>query len=298
MNLKISILLLLFGFTLASCEWKSDEDDPVLNQLGTGHGIVTYTGYTPLKNKPIDIHFYIPEGDIKKMPIVFILPGTTRNANDYLAAWMKHFDDRKVIALALEFPSAYYSTSEYIEGNMFKNNKALPEEQWSYSVIETIFDYVKEETGNQSTLYSMFGHSAGAQFVHRFVTFKQNTRLDKAIAANSGWYTVPDTQIEYPYGLKNSGFSDKPTLTHLFSSNLIVALGDKDTDPNDSSLRHTPEADAQGLYRYARGEHYYTQSQQTCQANSMIFNWKKVIVKGVAHDFEAMMAETADYLSL
>lgn len=158
---------------------------------------------------------------------------------------------------------------------MFKNNKALPEEQWSYSVIETIFDYVKEETGNQSTLYSMFGHSAGAQFVHRFVTFKQNTRLDKAIAANSGWYTVPDTQIEYPYGLKNSGFSDKPTLTHLFSSNLIVALGDKDTDPNDSSLRHTPEADAQGLYRYARGEHYYTQSQQNLSSQFDDFQLEK-----------------------
>lgn len=298
MNLKNTILLLLFSFTLAGCEWKSDEDDPVLNQLGTGRGIVTYTGYTPLKNKPIDMHFYIPKGDIKSMPILFILPGTTRNANDYLDAWVNHFNDKKVIAIALEFPSDYYSTSEYIEGNMFKNNKPLPEEQWSYSVIEAIFDYVKEETGNQSKQYSIFGHSAGAQFVHRFVTFKQNTRLSKAIAANSGWYTVPDTQIEYPYGLKDSGFTDKPTLTHLFSANLIVALGDQDIDPKDSSLRHTPQADAQGLYRYARGEHYYSQSQQISQANSMVFNWKKVIVKGVAHDFDAMMVETVDYLGL
>lgn len=298
MNLRISILLLLFGFTLTSCEWKSDVDDPILNQLGTGRGIVTYTGYEPLKDKPINLHFYIPEGDIKAMPIVFILPGTSRNANDYLDAWVKHFKDRKVIAIALEFPQNHYSTSEYIEGNMFKNNKALPEEQWSYSVIEAIFDHVKSETGNQSVQYNMFGHSAGAQFVHRFITFKQNTHLNKAIAANSGWYTVPDTRIEYPYGLKNSGFSDQSTLTHLFGSNLIVALGDQDTDPNDSSLRHTPEADAQGLYRYARGEHYYSESQQISQTNSMIFNWKRVIVKGVAHDFEAMMVETADYLGL
>ena len=59
-----------------------------------------------------------------------------------------------------------------------------------------------------------------------------------------------------------------------------------------------PEADAQGLYRYARGEHYYSESQQISQTNSMIFNWKRVIVKGVAHDFEAMMVETADYLGL
>ena len=59
MNLRISILLLLFGFTLISCEWKSDVDDPILNQLGTGRGIVTYTGYEPLKDKPINLHFYI-----------------------------------------------------------------------------------------------------------------------------------------------------------------------------------------------------------------------------------------------
>ena len=108
-NLVISLFITLF---LCSCEWKSDVDDPVLNKLGTGHGIVTYTDYEPLKAKPINLHFYIPEGDIKTMPIVFILPGTGRNANDYLAAWMKNFKSKEVIAIALEFPQEYYSTSE------------------------------------------------------------------------------------------------------------------------------------------------------------------------------------------
>ena len=59
-NLVISLFITLF---LCSCEWKSDVDDPVLNKLGTGHGIVTYTDYEPLKAKPINLHFYIPEGD-------------------------------------------------------------------------------------------------------------------------------------------------------------------------------------------------------------------------------------------
>lgn len=295
MNIKL-LILSLFLAAFSSCEWKSDVEEPVLNKLGTGQGIVTYTGYEPLKSKPIDLHFYIPEGDLQTMPIVFIFPGTERNANDYLAGWMDKFKDKKVIAIALEFPQAYYSTSQYIEGNMFKGSTPLPEEQWSYSVIEAIFSYVKSETGNKSAQYSMFGHSAGAQFVHRFVTFKQNTHLNKAIAANAGWYTVPDTQIGYPYGLKDSGFSDKATLTHLFSSNLIVALGDQDIDPKDSSLRHTPEADAQGLYRFARGEFYYNESESISKANSIVFNWKKIVVKGVAHDFKGMMAETVDYL--
>ena len=292
-NLIISLFIALF---LYSCEWKSDVDDQILNKLGTGHGIVTYTDYEPLKAKPINLHFYIPEGDIKTMPIVFILPGTGRNANDYLAAWMKNFKSKEIIAIALEFPQEDYSTSEYIEGNMFKKNEALPEEQWSFSVIEAIFSYVKAETGNQVTQYSLFGHSAGAQFVHRFVTFKQNLHLNKAVAANAGWYTVPNIQIEYPYGLKNSGYTDDTTLSHLFGSNLIVALGDQDIDPNDNSLRHDEQSDAQGLYRYARGEYYYSEGERISKDNNMVFNWKKVIVKGVAHDFEAMMVQTINYL--
>ena len=98
------------------------------------------------------------------------------------------------------------------------------------------------------------------------------------------------------YRLNNSGYTDNTTLSHLFGSSLIVALGDQDIDPNDNSLRHDEQSDAQGLYRFARGEYYYSEGERISKANNMVFNWKKVIVKGVAHDFEAMMVQTINYL--
>ncbi|MCD8261918.1 MAG: hypothetical protein LUD15_10895 [Bacteroides sp.] len=229
------------------------------------------------------------------LPIIFIFPGTSRNADDYLQGWLKSYRDKKEIVIALEFPAQYYSTSEYIEGNMFRNNQPVSEEEWSYFMIEPLFLYIKQKTGNTTTTYNMFGHSAGAQFVHRFVTFKQNTNLHKAIAANAGWYTVPNTSIAYPYGLKDSGYSDKTTLIHLFASQLIVALGDEDIY-DDSSLRHTAEADTQGLYRYARGEHYYSESERISTENNFTLNWKKIIVKGVGHDFSGIMEQTGGQL--
>ncbi|MFR4038510.1 MAG: hypothetical protein ACLTZT_12545 [Butyricimonas faecalis] len=82
---------------------------------------------------------------------------------------------------------------------------------------------MKAETGNKSPGTACSVIRPEIQFVHRFVTFKQNTHLNKAVAANSGWYTVPDVQVEYPYGLKNSGYTDNTPL-HLFGSSLIVAL--------------------------------------------------------------------------
>ena len=43
-------------------------------------------------------------------------------------------------------------------------------------------------------------------------------------------------------------------------------------------------------------EYYYSEGERISKANNMVFNWKKVIVKGVAHDFEAMMVQTINYL--
>lgn len=288
MRFKLSILF-FYVLVASSCEWTSDTDAPAPGTMSTGQGIVPYTGYAPLKDKPVNIHFYIPEGEMKTMPVVFIMPGTDRNAKDYLGAWIRNAGDKKVIAVALEFPESSYSTSEYIEGNMFKGKNPVAEENWSYSVIEPIFSYIKAETGSTASTYRIWGHSAGAQFVHRFVTFKSGLRINKAIAANGGWYTVPDTGIGYPYGLKDSGYADASTLTRLFGAKLIVMLGDQDTDPNDSSLRHTPEADAQGLFRYDRGLYYFSESQRICKAGSMAFGWKKTVVPGVAHDYNAML---------
>ena len=47
--------------------------------------------------------------------------------------------------------------------------------------------------------YALYGHSAGGQFVHRYVAFADAPRMESAVAANSGWYTMPDDGA-FPYG--------------------------------------------------------------------------------------------------
>ena len=51
----------------------------------------------------------------------------------------------------------------------------------------------------------------------------------------------------------------------------IVALGDQDIDPNDNSLRHDEQSDAQGLYRFARGEYYYSEGERISKTCNMVF---------------------------
>ena len=75
------------------------------------------------------------------------------------------------------------------------------ENEWSFSIIEPLFDSVKSSLSLESEKYNLFGFSAGAQFVHRFIQFKPDARFDKVVAGAAGWYTVPDNSIPFPYGI-------------------------------------------------------------------------------------------------
>jgi hypothetical protein len=265
--------------------------------LQEGLGSFAYSGYQPLSDKPITVYYYIPQGNISQMPIVFVFHGNNRNAAEYRDAWISSADLYGCIVIAPEFSEEYYPGSDqYMEGNIldaFGNTN--PESEWTFSLIEPLFDFVKSDVGNLTTEYEMFGHSAGGQFVHRFIMFTSVTSVNRAIAANSGWYTVPNPSVTFPYGLDNSpaGVSDMPV---FFTRKLIVHLGQDDTNPNDPSLNQSAGAMVQGAYRYARGLYFFAESQSISSLNSMPFEWIKVEVPGVAHDFEAMSINAASIL--
>ena len=80
----------------------------------------------------------------------------------------------------------------------------LERDEWSFSIVERLFDHVKSLTTIQPATYYLYGHSAGGQFMHRFVMFMREARFSKAVAANAGWYTMPDQKIAFPYGLSGS----------------------------------------------------------------------------------------------
>lgn len=292
----IIFFLTLFSFVACS------KDDTPYTQNGettdfkTGKGIVVFTSYKPLESKPINIHYFIPEGgDVKTMPILFVMPGTNRNANDYLNGWISQANSKKIIILSLEFPSSSYSTSQYIEGGLYSGTTLNDESQWSFSVIDPIFETVKKSIDGAQEKYDMWGHSAGAQFVHRFILFKQGVKIDRAVSSNAGWYTLPDKSKDYPYGLKNTPFGTTAILSNFFKQKLIVHLGTADT-VRDANMNTSAGAEAQGKNRYERGTYFYRESETIKNNGSYQFNWQKRENDGVAHDYKKMAIDAASIL--
>lgn len=292
-NLLILALCTVF---ITSC--LSDDKPESLGETSKflpGDGILTYTGYAPLVDRPIRIHFHIPVGgEMKNMPVLFVFPGLERNASDYLAAWRNEASKRNIMVFVFEFPAGSYSTEQYIEGGMFHGNTMLDRSKWTFSVVEAVFDAIREDTGSSRKKYDLWGHSAGAQFVHRYVTFMPDARIDRAVSANAGWYTLPDVNIAYPYGLKNTGALSSSQLEALFARQLVVHLGTADTDRG--GLNTSTGAEAQGANRYQRGTHFFAEAMRLSTKGGYSLNWNKYDVQGVAHEFTKMAVAGAKIL--
>ncbi|NDV79576.1 hypothetical protein [Dysgonomonas sp. 511] len=296
MKKSFQIISLLSFLLLFSCGDSDGGDDT--NPTGgitNGSGKFEYNRYTPLKDKPVNVYYAISQGDMSTMPVIFVFPGTNRDADNYIRPWMDIVKTHRCMVFSIEFPEKYYSGDEYITGNVIDNSgRFVDREKWTFSIIEPLFEYIKAETGNKSIRYSLFGHSAGSQFVHRYVLFNPNAKIDKAVAANAGWYTMPLFNVDFPYGLKNTQLS-RTDVASACKVDMTVHLGESDNNPNDPSLRKTPEAMLQGEHRYARGLYFYNNSKTMATSSSFQFNWTMRKVPNVAHD-QAAMAKDAVHI--
>lgn len=266
--------------------------------LPTGTGSFIFSRYSPFIGKPIRVFYHIPVGQTDSLPVLMALHGDERDAQAYVNDWISAADQNGFMVFAPEFSEVnfpggdgYNLANMFVDGDNPSSQTLIPDSLWTFSVLDPLFLDIKSRTGNISEGYVAFGHSAGAQFLSRFLLFKPESRMQKAICANAGWYTVPDRNVNFPYGLGLSPATE-PGIKQAFGKNLLVLLGKLDTNPNSSGLRHNQQADAQGLFRLARGRYFFAESEKIATALNTPLNWKLSEVAGVGHD-HALMAKNA-----
>ena len=237
----------------------------------------------------LTVWYYRPATATADAPVLFVIHGVGRNAEEYLNDWTEFAARKNFLLVVPEFSKAEFPGEEaFNSGNLFDAaGRPRLREEWSFSMIEPLFDALPGQLGVNRRDYLIYGHSAGAQFVQRFLYFVPEARATRAVAANAGWYMLPEFTTAFPYGLRGTP-ADEAALPAAFARRLVVMLGESDTDPAHPSLRHTPEADAQGLYRYARGRYFFARAQAAAAARRTIFNWTLVTVPGIEHSNKGM----------
>lgn len=277
--MKYLLLLFIFVFGLKV----SSIGQPARNSVGKQAFYFDNGG--KLKN-PIKVFYYSPKADADNMPIVVMLHGAERDASAYMDGLINTANALGCKIIAPEFDKEDYDGADlYNLGNVYNRNKKKFNDPklWSFSLIEPLFDYVVTQTKSESKGYYLYGHSAGAQFVHRYLMFVENPRVIRAAIANAGWYTLPDSDGQFPYGLMGSPVAEQQ-LAKFFAINMCVLVGTADTDRSSVGFNVTDEAESQGKTRFERGVFYFNYSKKKAEEMNVPFNWKQVLVPDVGHN--------------
>ncbi len=253
-----------------------------------------YTDYLPLKDKPVNVYYYIPEeGDLAVMPLLFSLTGAERIGNTQLNSWRHLADAYGFAVINPQFGKELYSENEYQFGGVTQEKGSeviVDREKWTYNIIESLFDYWCKETDSDQTGYRIFGHSAGAQFVARMVMAMPEARIISAVAANpSSWpwptpegLTGTDGNVYgWPYSIKGLPVADKDTLARALSRQLFIQVGTEDTGTD--SLDEGSAANAQGERRYERGRNFHQACVDAAEKLGVECAYGLAEVDGVGH---------------
>ncbi len=253
----------------------------------------------PVLLKSIPVHLAIPEKE-RVRSVLFVMHGTLRNAAEYRDAWAPAARAAGALLLVPEFSKRDFPGGLYNRGNVMGLSDDAPQarEAWTFGAIERLFTEAQKRWKLTQETYDLYGHSAGGQFVHRFVLFMPEARLRRAVAANAGYYTLPTLAPteRFPFGLSNAPGTTERSLSRALSRNLTVLLGEEDTDPNDPDLYRSVEADRQGLTRLARGKNFYSVARTEAALRSCTLAWKLQTVSGVGHSNTRMAPAAARLL--
>jgi len=277
------------------------QGQPLNTATFSGTGSWEFVPAEPLDDRPIEVFYHIPEDANTLTPILITFHGNRRDGDYSRDALINMANQRNFIVLAPTYTKELYPTNRYHLGNVFDDGEesatsALnPPSEWTYSTVEPIFYEFTNAVQSEAKWFDLFGHSAGGQFVHRMVQFMPAMNYRKAVAAASGWYTVPDSTIPFPYGTQYTPIQFYQQLDY-FSRDVLILVGEDDTDENSAGLRHTPEADAQGLNRFDRAHFFYGESALRAQQIQADFNWDLQVSPGVNHSYSGNAAYAIDLM--
>lgn len=246
---------------------------------------------------PLNVFTYAPMGLSSRTPLVLIMHGQGRNASEYRDQWIAMAEANTIAIAAPEFSRAHFpDAGDYNSGRRFyAAGRPVPVELWSFSAIEPLAAATRVRMALDGDDYAIYGHSAGAQFVHRFLLHMPNARVRRAVSANAGWYTLPDPEIAAPFGLGGEAVSED-ALRAWLARPMTILLGTQDIDTEQSSLNRSPEAMQQGPHRLARGRFFFEAGRARAEALDAPFRWRLAYAPNINHDNSRMASHAVSYL--
>jgi pimeloyl-ACP methyl ester carboxylesterase len=236
---------------------------------------------------PMVVFTYRPAG-CSDPSLLMVFHGVARNARTYRDDARALADRLCLLVVAPLFDRQAFPGWHYQRGGIVKGAAVQDARDFTGRLVLDLVDWVRRQEG-RPIAYSLFGHSAGGQFVDRLAAFVPS-EARRIVVANAGSYVFPSLDIDAPFGLGKvySGTEGEAALRRYLQQPLTIYLGQGDT--RDDERNDYPEALAQGASRYQRGVNVYNAAKSLAQERGWRFNWRLVELPGVGHNARKMLA--------
>jgi len=241
----------------------------------SGRWSFVFTDQKGRADRPIRVFTYRPKQCDETCPIVIVLHGAKRDAYPYMKDWGSIADERKVIVIGPQFEARHWPKSAAYNAGDVKEQ--ADREKWVFAAIEHLFDEVRSGQND----YVLFGHGAGAQVVQRMAIYRPNNRARVMVAANPGWYTMPEWRKEkekaykepYPYSMIESPAGEADLKAGL-QKRLILIVNEKGEAPEDEGLEKGDAVKKQGESRIDRAENFIKAATAASQDLGVKLAWE------------------------
>ncbi len=239
------------------------------------------------KYKGTKYYYYIPRtarrNPSEALGVLALIHGRSLNPDEYANRWLKVAEQRRIVVIAPLFDD------ETFHGY---NRLNIEKPRADIRLLEIIEDAAALWPLRTERIF-MYGHSAGAQFAHRFAMVHPD-RIVKGVASCAGNYTFPDTAVRYPYGTGHRPQTKdmKLDLDAFVQMDFAIIVGRLDTDPNNMGAANCN----QGANRLARARNFYLAMKTYAQDRKLPFKLKFAIISNAGHSSKRTTPWAKKYL--
>ncbi|GAA6136250.1 hydrolase [Oceaniserpentilla sp. 4NH20-0058] len=206
------------------------------------------------RNNEGDHFVYIPDETPKNILVIAHgmlskIDKASDVAKKYISRWVKYADKHGLLLIAPVFDTSRFGNLGGGFGgyrNLF--GKFVPADEF----VNKLVSRYSFQTSSGSKRFYLYGHSAGGQFVNRYVV----THPDKvihAVVSAAGRYSYPTTSSKWPYGAgnlsknlkwkdgsKNRVFISKSLRNYALAANKVsIVIGSKDIKSQPKRPAHS-----------------------------------------------------------
>ena len=233
-----------------------------------------------LRSDPFQEYFvYVPDTAARGARVLVSVHGISRNAHEQAVVFSTLCDERGMVLVVPVFNAGQHKDYQRLGRRRHGERTDL--------LLDRFLSEAATLSGADPSQVYLFGFSAGAQFAHRYLMAHPH-RVARAAVVAAGWYTLPDHERKYPYGIRPGrslpGVDFNPERFLRVPVEVIVGAD----DVGSTNLRRGVRVDAQqGTTRVERARRWVASMRAAATAFGMTPRVSLTEVPGIDHSFAA-----------